>query len=100
VINEVIRGEIGFGGLLISDDMSMKALKGTLDSLARDLIAAGCDIALHCNGNIEEMRLVSSGCGPLSPAAALRYERGCQRVNREPDFDTEELAEELAGLMA
>jgi beta-N-acetylhexosaminidase len=100
VINEVIRGEIGFGGLLISDDMSMKALKGTLDRLAGDLIAAGCDIALHCNGNMEEMRLVASGCGPLSSAAALRYERGRQRVNREPDFDTEELAEELAGLMA
>ena len=100
VINEVIRGEIGFGGLLISDDMSMKALKGSLDRLASDLIAAGCDIALHCNGNLEEMRQVASGCGPLSSAAALRYERGRQRVNREPDFDTEELAEELAGLMA
>jgi beta-N-acetylhexosaminidase len=100
VINEVIRGEIGFGGLLISDDMSMKALRGTLDRLASDLIAAGCDIALHCNGNMAEMRLVASGCGPLSSAAALRYERGRQRVNREPDFDTEELAEELAGLMA
>ncbi len=51
VINEVIRGEIGFGGLLLSDDMSMKALKGRLDRLASDLIAAGCDIALHCNGS-------------------------------------------------
>jgi beta-N-acetylhexosaminidase len=100
VINEVIRGEIGFGGLLLSDDMSMKALKGSLDRLASDLIAAGCDIAHHCNGNMEEMRLVASGCGPLSSAAALRYERGRQRDNREPDFDTEELAEELAGLMA
>jgi hypothetical protein len=49
---------------------------------------------------MEEMRRVASGCGPLSSAAALRYERGRQRVNREPDFDTEELAEELAGLMA
>ena len=78
----------------------MKALKGSLDRLAGDLIAAGCDIALHCNGIMEEMRLVASGCGPLSSAAALRYERGRQRVNREPDFDTEELAEELAGLMA
>ena len=100
VINEVIRGEIGFQGLLLSDDMSMKALKGTLDVLARGLIDAGCDVALHCNGNMAEMRLVASGCGPLSAAAVLRYERGRQRVNREPDFDTEELAEELAGLMA
>jgi beta-N-acetylhexosaminidase len=100
VISEVIRGEIGFSGLLVSDDMSMKALKGSLDRLAADLIAAGCDIALHCNGKLDEMRLVAAGCGPLSEAARLRYERGRQRINRDPEFDAEELAEELAELMA
>ncbi len=100
VIAEVIRGEIGFSGLLVSDDMSMKALKGGLDRLAADLIAAGCDIALHCNGKLDEMRLVAAGCGPLSPAARARYERGRRRVNRDPEFDARELAEELAELMA
>jgi beta-N-acetylhexosaminidase len=100
VIAEVIRGEIGFSGLLISDDMSMKALQGSLDDLAARLIAAGCDIALHCNGKLDEMRLVSAGCGPLSSAARYRYERGRQRVNREPDFDPADLAQELAELMA
>jgi len=99
VINEVIRGEIGFTGLLISDDMSMKALQGSLDRLAAELVAAGCDVALHCNGKLDEMRLVAAGCGSLSPAARLRYERGRQRVNREPEFDVQELAEELAELM-
>ena len=99
VINEVIRGEIGFTGLLISDDMSMKALQGSLDRLAAELIAAGCDVALHCNGKLDEMRLVAAGCGSLSPAARLRYERGRQRVNQEPEFDVQELAEELAELM-
>jgi len=100
VIGEVIRGEIGFSGLLVSDDMSMKALKGSLDGLAADLIAAGCDIALHCNGKLDEMRLVAAGCGPLSPAARARYERSRQRINRDPEFDAQELAEELAELMA
>lgn len=100
VIAEVIRGEIGFTGLLISDDMSMKALTGRLDQLAQQLIAAGCDVALHCNGKLDEMRLVAQGCGPLSSAAVFRYERGRQRVNRDPDFDAEDLAEELAELMA
>jgi beta-N-acetylhexosaminidase len=100
VISEVIRGEIGFSGLLVSDDMSMKALQGSLDRLAADLIAAGCDIALHCNGKLDEMRLVAAGCGALSDAARLRYERGRQRINRDPEFDPEELAEELDGLMA
>ena len=99
VIDEVIRGEIGFTGLLISDDMSMKALQGSLDRLAADLLAAGCDVALHCNGKMEEMRLVASGCAPLSAAATLRYERGRQRVNRDPDFDPDDLAEELAELI-
>lgn len=100
VIAEVIRGEIGFSGLLVSDDMSMKALQGSLDQLAADLIAAGCDIALHCNGKLDEMRLVAAGCGALSPTARLRYERGRQRINRDPEFDAQELAEELAELMA
>ena len=100
VISEVIRGEIGFSGLLVSDDMSMKALQGSLDRLAADLIAAGCDVALHCNGKLDEMRLVAAGCGALSPAARGRYERGRQRINRDPEFDAEELAEELADLMA
>jgi beta-N-acetylhexosaminidase len=105
VIAEVIRGEIGFAGLLISDDMSMKALSGPtgngpLEGLAREMIAAGCDVALHCNGKLDEMRQVSQGCGPLSSVAELRYERGRQRVNRDPDFDAEDLAEELAELMA
>ena len=100
VIAEVIRSEIGFSGLLVSDDMSMKALQGSLDRLAADLIAAGCDIALHCNGKLDEMRLVAAGCGPLSEAARLRYERGRQRINRDPEFDADELADELAELMA
>lgn len=100
VIAEVIRGEIGFSGLLVSDDMSMKALQGGLDRLAAELIAAGCDVALHCNGKLDEMRLVAAGCGPLSQAARVRYERGRQRINRDPAFDAQELAEELAELMA
>jgi beta-N-acetylhexosaminidase len=100
VIAEVIRGEIGFAGLLISDDMSMKALQGPLDGLAARIIAAGCDIALHCNGKMDEMRLVSQGCGPLSPAARFRYERGRLRVNKEPVFDPADLTQELAELMA
>jgi len=100
VIAEVIRGEIGFAGLLVSDDMSMKALQGGLDRLAADLIAAGCDVALHCNGKLDEMRLVAAGCGALSQAARARYERGRQRINRDPAFDAQELAEELAELMA
>lgn len=56
-----IREHIGFSGVLISDDLSMKALKGNLDELARQALAAGCDLVLHCNGKMDEMELVVKG---------------------------------------
>ncbi|XUY27967.1 beta-N-acetylhexosaminidase [Agrobacterium sp. rho-8.1] len=55
VINEIIRGRLGFDGLLISDDSSMNALKGTLGERAANIIAGGCDMVLHCNGVMDEM---------------------------------------------
>ncbi|NTE86226.1 beta-N-acetylhexosaminidase [Agrobacterium rubi] len=55
VIDEIIRGRIGFDGLLISDDSSMNALKGTLGERAANIVAGGCDIVLHCNGVMDEM---------------------------------------------
>lgn len=58
VIDEVIRGRIGFDGLLLSDDSSMNALKGTLGERAANIVAGGCDIVLHCNGVMDEMKQV------------------------------------------
>lgn len=80
VIGEVIRGEIGFDGLLLTDDLSMKALKGSFTDRAAGSLAAGCDVVLHCNGDIDEMRQVAAGLSPLSPAAKARYERGQARL--------------------
>ena len=60
VIAEIIRGEIGFDGLLMSDDISMKALSGDFPSKAAAILAAGCDIVLHCNGVMEEMAGIAS----------------------------------------
>ncbi len=65
VIEEVIRGRIGFDGLLISDDSSMNALKGTLGERAAAIVAGGGDIVLHCNGVMEEMRAVAAQVPPL-----------------------------------
>lgn len=72
IVSKVIRGAIGFQGLLISDDLSMKALDGDLGRRAAEALAAGCDIALHCNGDIKEMRLVADGARELSGKAATR----------------------------
>lgn len=76
VIADIIRGEIGFDGLLVTDDLSMNALQGSLGDRAGRAIGAGCDIALHCNGKLEEMREVAAQAGPLSAAAKRRLDRG------------------------
>jgi beta-N-acetylhexosaminidase len=71
-IGNVIRGAIGFDGVLVSDDLSMQALGGTLAERARGALAAGCDLALHCNGKLDEMREVAGAVRPLNAAAARR----------------------------
>lgn len=71
VINDVIRGEIGFDNLLISDDLSMEALGGSIASRAHECLQAGCDIALHCNGKRTEMEEVVS-MAPLLTGSSLR----------------------------
>jgi beta-N-acetylhexosaminidase len=70
----VIREDIGFAGLLMSDDLSMKALAGSLGERAGGAIAAGCDIALHCNGDLDEMQAVAANAGrsPAPPSSAPR----------------------------
>ena len=72
VIAEVIRGRIGFDGLLLTDDLSMKALQGTLGNRTEAALAAGCDIALHCNGQLEEVREVVAAAPRLWGEAARR----------------------------
>jgi beta-N-acetylhexosaminidase len=72
VISEIIRGGIGFDGLLISDDLSMKALGGGLKERAAASLDAGCDIVLHCNGSLAEMAAVAAGARELDGRAAER----------------------------
>ena len=72
VIAEIIRGFIGFQGVLITDDLSMEALSGTVQSRAAAAIAAGCDLALHCNGKLAEMAAIAEVLPPISPGVAAR----------------------------
>ena len=75
VITDIIRGEIGFKGVLVSDDLSMEALRGDLGDRTRRAREAGCDLALHCNGRLDEMRAVAAAAGAISDATAERLAR-------------------------
>jgi beta-N-acetylhexosaminidase len=72
IVRQVIRDSIGFSGLLMSDDVSMGALSGSLGERARSALAAGCDIILHCNGTLTEMRAVAAAVPQLAGDAARR----------------------------
>ena len=72
IIDQVIRGAIGFDGLLLSDDLSMEALKGTLGQRAEAARDAGCDILLHCNGKLDEAEAVAAAARPLERQAERR----------------------------
>ena len=91
VISEIIRKELGFQGLLISDDLSMKALSGSFASRAHDCLAAGCDVALHCNGDMDEMVQVAEGSSVMTSKAWARYKMGeLHRASAAQAFETEE----------
>ena len=81
-VKDVVRGHIGFDGLLLSDDLSMQALGGTLGQRAAKVLAAGCDIALHCNGEPAEMVEVAANTGAMSRDAVRRFEDGRRYLAR------------------
>ena len=72
LVRDVIRREIGFGGLLMTDDISMGALSGSIAERSHTAIAAGCDLILHCNGKLDEMRAVAVAAPRLAGEAAER----------------------------
>ncbi len=79
IVHEVIRGSIGYQGLLMSDDLSMGALSGSLAERTIAALAAGCDIALHCNGRMDEMRAVAEAAPALAGEAARRADAALAR---------------------
>ena len=80
VIEAVIRGRIGFDGLLMTDDLGMSALSGSFGERAGAAVAAGCDIALHCSGVMEEMVSVASALGELTPRGRERLDRAMATI--------------------
>lgn len=100
MIAQVIRGVIGFQGLLMSDDVSMNALSGNIAERTRAIFAAGCDVALHCNGNIEEMREVAGQTPELSGKALERANAALAARKSPQPFDRAAARAELDALIA
>jgi beta-N-acetylhexosaminidase len=91
VIKEVVRGAIGFDGLLMTDDISMKALGGPLGKRAEAVFAAGVDIALHCNGLLAEARAVAEASPELAGVSLKRAEAALRAIPKGPaPFDVAE----------
>ena len=99
VIADVIRGRIGFDGVLVSDDLSMQALGGSYRDRASKALAAGCDLVLHCNGKMAEMVEVVAGTSRLTGDADRRLARGAAMAARQ-DFDRAEAERRFDALFA
>lgn len=100
VIDGVIRKTIGFDGALMSDDLNMQALSGTLAERAFASQQAGCDLALHCNGNFDDMVAVASGLGHASPATLRRLTRAMSWLAAPKPFDRQAGVWERDALLA
>lgn len=98
-IIQYIRETIGFDGLLMSDDITMKAMSGTLAERTRAVLEAGCDVVLLCNASLAEQREVARAIRPMSAAALARSARAFAAVQSTPAFNADEAEAQLATLM-
>ena len=100
VVKEVIRGEIGYQGLLMTDDLSMQALSGPLSARAKAALFAGCDVVLHCNGDMGEMQDVAAEAKPLEGQWLKRAEQALGHLAEPAEFDPGAAAARLNELLS
>jgi beta-N-acetylhexosaminidase len=101
VVRTIIRGRMGFEGVLVTDDLAMKALTGAPADLAQQALAAGCDIALYCSGELAPTAELLQRCPPLTDAANARLSAGrALAVRRRLPLDATALAAERDRLLA
>ncbi|MGJ5134077.1 beta-N-acetylhexosaminidase [Bradyrhizobium oligotrophicum] len=99
MIERVIRKRIGFQGLLMSDDVSMNALAGSIAERTRAIVAAGCDMVLHCNGKLDEMQAVAAETPELEGQALIRADRALAARKAPTGFDRDAARGELDALI-
>lgn len=105
MIGRIIRGWLGFDGLLLSDDLSMNALSGNMEKRTKSAFAAGCDLALHCNGDMEEMRAVADASPAMIGLAERRARLALERIGNRGGGEFDEAAaraelDELTGALS
>lgn len=98
-VMQLIRDQIGYDGLIMTDDISMKALKGDLAQISRDALAAGCDVILLCNGSLAERRAVAEASGQMTDAAQTRALRALAARHTPNPVDISALDAQLEALL-
>jgi len=99
VISRTIRGTIGFQGVLVSDDIGMKALGGPFEERTKAVLAAGCDLVLHCSGDMAEMEAVAAGAGPVTDEGLARLKNGEAMRKAPKDIDAAAIQARLDEIM-
>ena len=99
VISNVIRKAIGFRGLLMTDDLSMKALTGSYGDRTRQALAAGCDVVLHCNGEMDQMQEVAEAAGVLRAKPLARARAALKSARKPQPFDRKQALKDLERLL-
>lgn len=100
VISEIIRDEIGFSGALMSDDLSMKALRGSFEDRTKAALDAGCDLILHCNGDMDEMEAVAKEARRLSGMSLARTDQALSLRTDPERMDLEDLIHRFSSLVS
>lgn len=100
IVKSVIRGEIGFRGLLITDDLSMKALSGSIAEKCAQALKAGCDVILHCNGEPGEMEQVAAAAGVLKGKALRRARLALKSARKPQAYDVQAALADLDALVS
>lgn len=100
VIQGVIRDEIGFEGLLFSDDVCMRALTGPADARVVSVLKAGCDIALHCNGDLREMLAIAKTCPRMGPKSLARLKAARHLIHDSDDFDPQAAKDRISAFLS
>jgi beta-N-acetylhexosaminidase len=98
-VMQMIRGDIGFGGLIMTDDISMKALSGTPAEIARQSLDAGCDAVLLCNADLQTRKAAAEAAGEMTAGAQARAEAALAARKPPTELDIEAAEAELSALM-